>query len=364
MALSVCACGGSTNTSDNTNDVAKKESTTDITDLLGFWHDRDGRQYIVIENDKGSLYRLNKSLSSTTIPSIDGNTISIQYVGKYEIDNSDEKKLTCIESDYVPKGTVFVFEKESIVPIEDIISNKWIDTESGDLLSFKDGKATVERKTGASITNAGQNEIVGDILYLRDFDCYLVSKDGDNIVLSGDKGSKFMSESAADDALKKYSVGEKASCDTFEVTLKDYEFTERLGSSNTTKLFERDVVWDAPDDKDMVYILFHFDYTNLSKETINMYWDSNVTIDYNNGYLYKTADATGAYIFEDDINGVYSKYRIVGLGGINYKMDLSPLQSGKYFSAIPVPKRVSEDESADLRIIFEQNGNEIVYKIR
>lgn len=148
-------------------------------------------------------------------------------------------------------------------------------------------------------------------------------------------------------------MGEKLSGDNLEITVKSLEFAELLGKDNTTRVFERDVSWDKPGDG-KVFSIIKFDYTNLAKEEVDMVRDVKITVDYKDGYEFVSFDESKAYIFEDDINGVFRQC-CLDTGG--YVMNLSPLTSGSFFIAIPVAEIVSTDTEAPIKIKVDYGTN-------
>ena len=149
------------------------------------------------------------------------------------------------------------------------------------------------------------------------------------------------------------SLNEKYSGDNFEITVKSIEFAELLGKDNTTRVFERDVSWDEPGDG-KVFSIIKFDYTNLAKQEVDMVRDVKITVDYKDGYEFASFEENKAYIFEDDINGVFRQC-CLDTGG--YVMTLSPLTSGSFFIAIPVSEMVSTDTESPIQIKVDYGTN-------
>lgn len=155
------------------------------------------------------------------------------------------------------------------------------------------------------------------------------------------------------EAINVVALGEKVSGENLEITIKSFEFAEYLGKDNTTRVFERDVSWDKPGDG-KVFSIFKFDYTNLAKEEVDMVRDVKFTVDYKDGYEFASFDESKAYIFEDDINGVF---RQCCLDSGGYVMNLSPLTSGSFFIAIPVAEIVSTDTESPIQIKVDYGTN-------
>lgn len=147
-------------------------------------------------------------------------------------------------------------------------------------------------------------------------------------------------------------MGEKVSGTNFEITVKSIEFANLLGKDNTTRLFERDVVYDNPGEG-KVFAIIKFDYTNLAKQTVDMVRDIKFTISYKDGYEFVSFEEEKAYIFEDDLNGVYRRCRFDS----GYLMELSPLTSASFFIAIPVAEIVSTDIVSTLNIKVDFGPN-------
>ena len=149
-----------------------------------------------------------------------------------------------------------------------------------------------------------------------------------------------------------YSVGEKICGENFELTVKSVEFTDYLEKDNTTRYFQRDVGWEKPEDG-KVYTIIKFDYTNLAKRETNMVRDVKFTVIYKDGYEYASFNEEKAYLFEDDINGVFRSCWYDG----GYVMDLSPLTGDSYFIAIPVAEIVSKDAESPIQIRVDYGKN-------
>ena len=158
---------------------------------------------------------------------------------------------------------------------------------------------------------------------------------------------------APTEATNSVSVGEKLTGDNLEITVKSVEFADLLGKDNTTRVFERDVSWDNPGDG-KVYAIIKFDYTNLAKQEVDMVRDVKITVVYKDGYEFVSFDETKAYIFEDDINGVFRQC-CLDTGG--YVMELSPLTNGSFFIAIPVAEMVSTDTESPIQIKVDYGKN-------
>lgn len=158
---------------------------------------------------------------------------------------------------------------------------------------------------------------------------------------------------APTEAINAVNVGEKLVGDNLEITVKSIEFADLLGKDNTTRVFERDVSWDDPGDG-KVYAIIKFDYTNLAKQEVDMVRDVKITVVYRDGYEFASFDETKAYIFEDDINGVFRQC-CLDTGG--YVMKLSPLTSGSFFIAIPVAEMVSTDTESPIQIKVDYGTN-------
>lgn len=157
----------------------------------------------------------------------------------------------------------------------------------------------------------------------------------------------------ATEATSTVSMGEKLTGDNMEITVKSVDFAELLGKDNTTRVFERDVSWDNPGDG-KVYAIIKFDYTNLAKQEVDMVRDVKITVVYKDGYEFASFDEEKAYIFEDDINGVFRQC-CLDTGG--YVMELSPLTSGSFFIAIPVAEMVSTDTKSPIQIKVDYGAN-------
>ena len=148
-------------------------------------------------------------------------------------------------------------------------------------------------------------------------------------------------------------LGEKLTGDNIEITVKSIEFAALLGKDNTTRVFERDVSWDKPGDG-KVYTIIKFEYTNLAKQEVDMVRDVKITVVYKDGYEFASFDEKKAYIFEDNINGVFRQC-CLDTGG--YVMELSPLTSGSFFIAIPVAEMVSTDTESPIQIKVDYGTN-------
>ena len=147
-------------------------------------------------------------------------------------------------------------------------------------------------------------------------------------------------------------VGEKYAGENLEIIVNSVEFADLLGKDNTTRVFERDESWNSPGDG-KVYMIVKFDYTSLAKQDTDMTRDIELTVVYKDGYEFASFEEDEAYIFEDDINGVFRQC-ILDSG---YKMTLSPLTNGSYFIAIPVAEMVSTDSSSSIQIKIEYGPN-------
>lgn len=158
------------------------------------------------------------------------------------------------------------------------------------------------------------------------------------------------------------SIGNTASTDFANFTLTSLEYVDRLNATTGSGILSRDrgltdaglVVGNK------IFAVIHFDFTNLAKTEKRVTDVVAVTVDYNNGYLYRTSDGL-SYMF--DSTGFYNNY-----SGEGYILDLSPLESDNFKVCVPVAEVVGADTTSPLQIKIELQGDNetqtFVYVIR
>lgn len=232
----------------------------------------------------------------------------------------------------------------------------WTNCDTGDTITIEENYMTLEYADGGSYrTDWRPEQIDGDTFKgVNPFGEMKLSVVDGMKQLSGSLGTFIPADAAAEKRLSEsVPVGEKYAGENLEITIKSTEFAEFLDSDNTTRMFERDVSWEnAGDGK--VFMIIKFDFTNLSKQVADMPRDLKMTVQYKDGYEFSSFDEEKAYLFEDDINGVFRKC-CLDSGG--YVMELSPLTSGSYFIAIPVAEIVSTDTDSPLYIQVDFGEN-------
>lgn len=158
------------------------------------------------------------------------------------------------------------------------------------------------------------------------------------------------------------SIGDTASTDFASFTLTNLEYVDRLNTFTGSGVLSRD---KGLTDAGLVvgnniFAVIHFDFTNLAKTEKRITDVVAVTVDYNNGYMYRTSDGL-AYMF--DSTGFYNNY-----SGDGYNLDLSPLESDTFKVCIPVAEVVGADTTSPLQIKIELQGDNgtttFVYVIR
>ena len=240
-------------------------------------------------------------------------------------------------------------------PKEDFFG-EWENYETGDTITIDSEDIIFESKDGGSYQSGWEfAEITGDTLKdnepigelrLTTVNGFkqLVGSSGVFITLE-EANQRRNSESKA--------LGEKYEGENFEITIKNVSFDNVLNKNNTTRVFERDVGQDKPGDG-KIYMIINFDYTNLAKTAVDMVRDVKFTVIYKDSYEFVSFEEDKAYIFEDDINGVFRSCRL-DTGG--YLMELSPLTSDSFVIAIPVAEIVNTDTNSSLEIKVDYGKN-------
>lgn len=252
------------------------------------------------------------------------------------------------QSDKTPdaQGT----EEANTVTREDLFG-EWVNYDTGDTLSITNTEIKYSYYSGGSFTTDWTfASLEGDTFSELSLGEIRIVKGEEGLQLVSEEYGTFISSDAAAKRTENEScrVGEKGKGALAEISMTKYDFAKIIGKENTTRLFVNDVHYESAPDG-MVYMLIYFDLSSLAKEQINVPFDVNITVDYNNGYLFKSLDGNGAYCFVDEANGAYYRYML----NTGYVMELSPLQSGKYFAAIPVAEIVSTDTTSPLAVLFE-----------
>lgn len=157
---------------------------------------------------------------------------------------------------------------------------------------------------------------------------------------------------------QKLSVGETAITDTAEITLTKVEYADALNWLTGSGVFSKEY---GLTDAGMVsgsniYALLYFDVVNTDKTEARIdKMITNITIDYNGGYLYGTEDHS-YFIFDS-----WGRYRNFLEG---YVLDLAALEEDQFKYAIPVAPAVRDNTAAPMRIIVELKDETFVYTIR
>lgn len=361
LLLSLGACGNDSaeNANNSKNSSTGVINVKDITidNLVGTWHSADTKQVMTVNtNDVWLFQHPINTTGSPMPPKVENNQLVIFGLGTFDIESDNgQLKIVCTATEMIAKDTTFV-KCEEIVSLDEIAAHSWINPDTGATLTFANGSYTHTAGNGSSMNAETQwSFLAGDTYYMPNVDVFKIITEGDSFKLVGESLGEYITPEAA--AIKAESelinMGETAKSDFFEITVKEYEFVELLGNDNTTRLFARDVSWDnAGDGK--VFMIVKFDYMNLDKQEIDMVRDVCVTVNYKDGYEFASFDEEKAYLFEDDINGVFRRCSL-DIGG--YVMELSPLTSGSFFVAVPVAEIVSADTESAITVRFDYGDN-------
>ena len=133
-------------------------------------------------------------------------------------------------------------------------------------------------------------------------------------------------------------MGDIISTDSVNIKLTDISFEPFIIGSTTY----------FPAESDMIFALLEIELENVSKTRIAVTDFLNVTIDFNDGFLFGTADYESILLDEkgDMRIFVYAKQ------GRGENMGLSPLTSQTYTLAIPCARLVGEDQESPLSVKF------------
>lgn len=359
LLLSLCACSNNGTKNDNAGNGSKaivNVNNITIDDLVGTWHSKDSKQVMTVNtNDVWLFQHPINTTGSPMPPKVENKQLVVSGLGTFDIKNDNgQLKIICTATEMIAKDTIFV-KCEEIVSLDEITAHAWENPKTGATLTFANGSYTHTAQNGSMSDSIQWSFLAGDTYYLPNVDIFKIVVEGDSFKLVGETLGEYITpESASAKAESELmNLGETAKGQSFEITVKEYEFVEFLGKDNTTRLFARDVSWDdAGDGK--VFMVVKFDYMNLDKQEIDMVRDVCVTVNYKDGYEFASHNEEKAYLFEDDINGVFRRCSL-DIGG--YVMEQSPLTSGSFFIAIPVAEIVSTDTESAINVRFDYGDN-------
>ena len=155
-------------------------------------------------------------------------------------------------------------------------------------------------------------------------------------------------------------LNEKSETEKYGLTLVSVSYDNIIDEDNFSRPFARSESYESAEDG-MTYMLLSFEYENLDTNDVELS-HIDITVTYEDKYTYTTSENFDAWITEDIGNGLFRRYSNA-LGYEHYVLDLSPLQSRKYITALPVAETIGEDETPNLTIIFSYEGCESVYGI-
>lgn len=369
ICVSLCSCGSSTGSQasdvSTVSKVTSHSASPTIENMVGVWHSEEAQQILTVDTNGIAIYKYPSGTFSSMIPPTINNQQLSTQIATFEIDNSgEEMKLICAETSLIAKGTTFIKCKE-IVSLDEITSHSWINVTNGNTLSFT-YESTASFTTNNIIAWIDDTHLAGDIYYIPNVDIFKIVEDGTTYKLVSEKLGEYVVEenySAPTEPEPEYlSMGDTASTDFAKLTFTNLEYVDRLNATTGSGILSRD---KGLTDAGLVvgnniFAVIHFDFTNLAKTEKRVIDVVSVTVDYNNGYLYRTSDGL-AYMF--DRTGFYNNY-----SGDGYNLDLSPLESDNFKVCIPVAEVVGNDTTSPLQIKVELQGDNetktFVYVIR
>lgn len=371
VAMCVFLCSCSSNTGSQEGDISTVSKVTSystsptIEKMVGVWHSEEAQQILTVDTNGIAIYKYPSGTFSSMIPPTINNKQLSTQIATFEIDNSgEEMKLICTETSLIAKGTTFT-KCEEILSLDEITSHAWINVSNGNSLSFT-YESTASFTTNNIIAWIDDTHLAGDTYYIPNVDIFKIVEEGTIYKLVGEKLGEYVVEEnyiAPTAPEPEYlSIGDTASTDFANFTLTSLEYVDRLNATTGSGILSRDrgltdaglVVGNK------IFAVIHFDFTNLAKTEKRVTDVVAVTVDYNNGYLYRTSDGL-AYMF--DSTGFYNNY-----SGEGYILDLSPLESDNFKVCVPVAEVVGADTTSPLQIKIELQGDDgtttFVYVIR
>ena len=163
----------------------------------------------------------------------------------------------------------------------------------------------------------------------------------------------FPISSGSDEAVSSQPVeltlGDTIKTDSVEITVYDISYQDSVKFSNNGSM-------GASGDK--ILCCLDMDFKNISKQQMSPQDYLDVKVDYNEGFIYSTADEM-SYFIDQKHEGHYIFFWYGGdAQGVN--SSLAPLEGSRYILAIPCVPDLAEDSTSPLKITFTLPSGETV----
>lgn len=216
---------------------------------------------------------------------------------------------------------------------------EWTDKSTGDTLSISASECILEQPDG-SYETALFTDIEGNIFSFNSTN-YVISVDNNIITLTSDKNTFIQNSNIQ---YEEFSIGDTASTDVVDFTLKNYSYVDKLDASSLTPISSGSGLGAS---EGMTMFSVEYEITNNGKTELNTTTDVIISVDYNNGFIYSMNDDNTCYIVDEP----YVFFKLISDGaGQGASLRVPSLTSKDYTTYIPCSDKLKTDSQSPLVI--------------